>query len=126
MAGKKTTTQKAAGKLVPVITWYNMSYWLVNGLLLKDKAWTALEDLIELGRYEDLGEALREGVRLLLLENADILGNTPHTALGRSKIQIVESIVNLKTPGDMAPDTMGSYHRELLEEMYEKIRKEVD
>lgn len=103
-------------------TWYNMDYWLVNGLLLKNTHFTALGDLIP-WKYENVGEAIREGVKLLLLENAALLAAGAHT-LHKSKVKLVQAIVSPDRPQDMKPDGVGSFKVRVLEEMYAKIIKE--
>lgn len=65
------------GKLpLPSVMWWsdnNPRYILVNKLPLDSSAWIAIAELVDLGRFRDRGEALREAVRLLLNQNAGIL-----------------------------------------------------
>ena len=64
--------KKAAGHYSRV-SWHSMDYWLLNGFLLPELAYEGLGALIELGRFQNLDTAIREGIRVLLEENAPAL-----------------------------------------------------
>lgn len=107
---------KQGGRLLPTIGWYNKDYWLVNGLLLKGQAYSALCDLINQGACEDLGDALRQAVILLLIDKAKYL------AKERGMLGIFDRIQKARDPGNMAPDETGLRKVKRLEEMYAKLK----
>jgi hypothetical protein len=50
-----------------------MDYWLLNGFLLLGSAFSALCELIRLGRFHGLDAAIPESIRILVEENAPML-----------------------------------------------------
>lgn len=127
MAGKQTKPAKTnlnplrGGLLVPSVTWYNMHYWMVNGFLLGNSQWMALTELVP-WKYANFGDALREAVKLLLLENTQWLAACNKT--GASKLTMMKNILATDRTEDMKPDEVGRFKLELLEEMYKKLQRE--
>jgi Arc/MetJ-type ribon-helix-helix transcriptional regulator len=55
------------------VSWHSRDYQLLNGFLLPELAYSALSELIRLGHFQNLDAAIREGLRILLEENAPAL-----------------------------------------------------
>ncbi len=113
------TKKKAVGHYSRV-SWHSTDYWLLNGFLLPELAYSALSELVRLGHFQNLDAAIREGLRIVLEEN------TP--ALIRSD----RKWLRLLGPADEAcrkdattakPDVAGEENLHFLGEMYKAMDK---
>ena len=113
MSKKKSTRRHST------VHWYNRDYWLQNGFLLPERAYSALCELINLGRYGSLDEAIRAGIRTVIEENSALLV--------RSNSKWVNDLSHLdetfKDPSCERPDNAGAENLRLLDKMYEAIHK---
>lgn len=101
------------------IHWFNMDYWLLNGLLLPGMAHTALCDLVNSRRFPDVDSAICEGIRIVLEENSPLL-----IRLDRKWIHMLSDMNEaFKDPRRLKPDEAGEENVRLLNEMYRSMRK---
>jgi hypothetical protein len=109
MSDKKKKNQYSS------IAWYNTNYWLLNGFLLPELAYSAISDLILAGRVKGLDAALREAIRNLIAENTAVLVRTNAKwtkLLGEMDEAFKENAAAAK------PDNAGAENLRLLEKMY--------
>ena len=101
------------------VAWYNLVYWLLNGFLLPGEAYSGLCALVNAGRFKSLHEAIREGIRSILDENASLLVRTD------SKWMYAWKQMNGQFKGAVQakPDTAGAENLKLLDKMYEAMNK---
>ena len=101
------------------IHWYNLDYWLLNGLLLPGMAHTALCELVNSRRFPDVDSAICEGIRIVLQENSPLL-----IRLDRKWIHMLSDMnTAFKDPARAKPDGAGEENVRFLNQMYESIRK---
>jgi hypothetical protein len=76
------TVDEAATKLLqgamnklpkPMAKLYDMDNVIVQDLIVPARAWDELGNLVLLKKYKDLGEPIREGIRLVIQRNAESL-----------------------------------------------------
>lgn len=93
---------------------------IVNGLLIPGGALSAIDDLIGIGRYQNLEEAVREGLAIVIDENAP--------SLIRANKYWLRGLAGLKkifSDTDKAkPDSDGLRNLNHLQEMYTAISRE--
>jgi Arc/MetJ-type ribon-helix-helix transcriptional regulator len=96
-----------------------MNYWLQNGFLLPSRAYSALCELISLGRFHDLDAAIREGIRIVIEENSALLVRND-----RKWIPTLSRMNEaFKNPSREKPDRAGEEHMRFLNQMYQSIAK---
>jgi Arc/MetJ-type ribon-helix-helix transcriptional regulator len=99
------------------VSWYNMDHWLMNGFALPATAHSALAALVRLGRFPSLEIAIRQGIRMLLEENAALLARSDHKWM-----QLLADMDGIfKDPKE--PDVVGKANIRLLEQMYKAMAK---
>ena len=96
-----------------------MDYWLLNGFLLLGSAFSALCELIRLGRFHGLDAAIPESIRILVEENAPMLVRSDRRWIpGLNQMhEITEDAAHAK------PDEAGARNMHFLNEMYAVMRK---
>jgi len=62
-AGKKPPT--------PTAEEYDLQNVIAKDLIVPAKAWRQLGDIVDLCHYRDLGDPIREGIRLVIARNAE-------------------------------------------------------
>jgi hypothetical protein len=66
--------KKPGGKPpTPTGEWWDMKNLIVKDLIVPAKAWTQLGNIVDVCHYKDLGEPVREGIRLVIARNAEAL-----------------------------------------------------
>ena len=101
------------------VSWHSVDYWLLNGFLVPERAYSALSELITLGRYPDLDTAIREGIRTVIEENASLLVRTDHKWIP----QLASMDEAFKDPASAKPDNAGKEHLRFLNQMYQAMNK---
>jgi Arc/MetJ-type ribon-helix-helix transcriptional regulator len=101
------------------VSWYSADYWLLNGFLLPELAHSALSDLIRAGRFEGLDAAIREGLRVIVEENAPLLVRTD-TKWVRLLSQMNKAFKDARRA---KPDVAGAENLRFLNEMYQAMDK---
>jgi Arc/MetJ-type ribon-helix-helix transcriptional regulator len=107
------SNKKKARENYGTVHWFNMNYWLLNGFMLPSEAYSDICHLVNQGRYSGVDEAIRAGIKTLLLQNARFL---PEQSLGHLD-------KTFKHPAHEKPDKAGQYNVDLLEKMYASIQK---
>jgi hypothetical protein len=115
-----TSFNPKSGRMVATIGWYNQDYMIVNGLILKNQAHAALCNLIDQGLFEDLGDAIRQAVALLLIDKAKYL-QKDH-GMEHGLLEVFKTIQRIRDPGDMAPDGCGMRKVKVLDQMLNKVK----
>jgi Arc/MetJ-type ribon-helix-helix transcriptional regulator len=111
--------KKAAGHYSRV-SWHSMDYWLLNGFLLPELAYEGLGALIELGRFQSLDTAIREGIRVLLEENAPALIRSDRKWL---RLLGPADEACKKDTATVKPDLAGEENLRFLNQMYQAMDK---
>lgn len=101
------------------IAWFNMNYWMLNGLLLPSLAYTAICDLVNLGRVSSLDGAIREGLRMVIEENTPLLVRSDRKWI-RYLSRMDEAFRETKRE---KPDNAGAENLRFLNKMYEARAK---
>lgn len=57
----------------PTAEYYDLENVIAKDLIVSCKAWSQLADIVDVCHYKDLGEPIREGIRLVIARNADAL-----------------------------------------------------
>jgi Arc/MetJ-type ribon-helix-helix transcriptional regulator len=104
------------------VSWYSVDHWLLNGFLLPGLAYSALCDLMRLGRFHDVDSAIREGIRIVLDENTPLLVRSDRKWLH----QLSRMDDAFKEVACAKPDEAGAENLRRLNEMYEAMRKAED
>jgi len=78
-------------RLVPTAKWHDLDSLVVTDLIVPAKAWTALGDLVDIHHYRDLGEPIREGIRMVIQQNAQALLAKRTAIAARMIAQAVET-----------------------------------
>jgi Arc/MetJ-type ribon-helix-helix transcriptional regulator len=101
------------------ISWFNGDYWLMNGFLIPHTAQMALCRLIDSGRFKDVDSAIREGIEIVIQENAPrLIRNDRYWLNGLRKIgELCEKAEKAK------PDEAGLGNIRLLNRMYRAMEK---
>lgn len=70
-----TSLVRPAGKKAPAPTaeYYDLQNQIVRDLIVPAGAWRQLGDIVDLCHYRDLGDPIREGIRLMIARNAEAL-----------------------------------------------------
>jgi hypothetical protein len=76
---------RLTGPPKPTAKFYDMENVIVQDLIVSATAWDELGQLVLLKKYKDLGEPIREGIRLIIQRNADTL-MVAHTAVAAQRI----------------------------------------
>jgi hypothetical protein len=101
------------------VHWYNIHYWLQNGFLLPADAYSALGDLVRIGRFPSLDMAILEGIRSTIEGNASLL--IQHDRKWIQRLAKIEKA--FKDPRNVKPDIAGAENMRLLNQMYEAMDK---
>jgi hypothetical protein len=71
---KKIKTKKTDNKPpTPTGEYYDLENLIVKDLIVSNRAWSQLGDIVDLCHYKDLGDPIREGIRMVIARNADAL-----------------------------------------------------
>lgn len=94
-----------------------MDYGLLNGLLLPDLAHSAISHLVHMKRFHNVDQAILEGLRLIIEQNAPLLIQSDEKwtrLLGKMN----ESFQNIQTA---KPDQLGTWNLQVLNQMYDTL-----
>jgi hypothetical protein len=100
--------------------WYNLKYHIIHGLIVPQNALSAIDELIKVGRFASLDEALLEGLSIVIGENMPALMRTdPYGPFDlRDLRRLCRDASNAK------PDNIGIRNLQHLKGMYDAIRQE--
>lgn len=101
------------------IHWFNVDYWMQNGFLLPELGYSALCELVNLGRFESLDTAILEGIRTVLEENTSLLVRSDRKWIRRLN-HMDEAF---RDPSREKPDEAGAENLRFLNEMYKARAK---
>ena len=100
-------------------SWYNTEYMMIHGLKLPSLAIDAICDLITIGRYENLEQAIQEAVTIVIQENTPSLTRNKPTWYGLKRIRDLSRLAQ-----NAKPDNLGLRNLHYLEQMYAAIRRD--
>ena len=64
--------KKPSGKPpAPTAEWWDLKNVIVRDLIVPAKAWSQLVNIVDLANCKDLGDPIREGIRLVIARNAE-------------------------------------------------------
>jgi len=97
-----------------------MRYMTIHGLLLPDEALSAIDTLIGTGRYENLEQAIQEGLANVIKENASsLVREDSHWIYGLEKLR-----KQWREARNAKPDKNGTCNLEHLKQMYDAIQRD--
>lgn len=70
---KKIKINKPGKPPTPTAEYYDLENLIVKDLIVSSRAWSQLADIVDVCHYKDLGEPIREGIRLVIARNAEAL-----------------------------------------------------
>ncbi|MGD0177063.1 MAG: hypothetical protein ABSC50_09600 [Candidatus Bathyarchaeia archaeon] len=118
MSSKKKNLEKPP---LALVSWYNMNYKLLNGLVLPEYAWNGLTELAPVFGCRDLGHALRFAIEQFLVANAGIL-----VTKDKDWIRKLAELRNMTELNGSKPDSTGIENVRLLNGMFDQMRKAED
>jgi len=118
LSSKKKNLEKPP---LALVSWYNMNYKLLNGLVLPEYAWNGLTELAPVFGCRDLGHALRFAIEQFLVANAGIL-----VTKDKDWIRKLAELRNMTELNGSKPDSTGIENVRLLNGMFDQMRKAED
>lgn len=102
------------------VSWFNGDYWLLNGFLLPELAYSALCELVRSGCFHDLDSAIRMGIKVIIDENTALLV--------RGNRRWIDQLTHLErdfkeNPAIAKPDNAGEENIRFLNQMYASMHK---